>query len=59
MINVDKSIPGTTRIICPPGTSASPIVDAALASIKAETFTFDYHVRENGTEVFTIEECHD
>lgn len=52
---VDKVDSSTTRIICPPGTSGNGELDAALASLKTESFTFDYHVREDGTEVFTVE----
>jgi hypothetical protein len=56
---IDRPDSRTLRIICPPGTAASDTVDKALASITAETFTFDYHIRPDGTEVFTVEECDD
>ena len=54
---IDRPDSRTLRIICPPGTSASSAVDQALATITAPTFTFDYHIRPDGTEVFTVEEC--
>lgn len=54
-VTVDKLDASTTRIICPPGSNGSGELDAALASINATSFTFDYHIREDGTEVFTVE----
>lgn len=57
-VTVDKVDANTTRIICPPGTSGNGELDNALASIRTESFTFDYHVRSDGTEVFTVE-AHD
>ena len=47
-----------TIITCSPGWTPDDFADA-VASCPAEVLSFDYHLREDGVEIFTIMEYRD